>query len=92
MSSICIYSNKDGINSAFVKANSSLASKIKRDHYQSDNGNVLSFLETTKQNVQCYEKLRELWKEEYDVIVDENWSTLTFKNTNSLDLFLLRWS
>jgi len=76
-----IYSKDCGINLSFVKANSYL---IKKHKLYNESSNTDS--------QELYNKLRLLWKQEYKIDIDQQWTTLTFSNKKVLELFLLRWS
>lgn len=76
MYSICIYSKENNVNLAFVKANSYLLKKYKSSMPLEDK----------------FSELKNLWKKEWNIIIDADWQKLHFPTQRSLDLFLLRWS
>lgn len=77
-----IYSNDNGMHPAFIKANSYIIKKY-REKIASDR---------TSKNIQRFDLLKKLWKIEWNIEIVANWSELRFPSTNSLNIFLLRWS
>ena len=77
MFSISIYIKKDRMLPVFVKANSYMINKYKKQ-----------IIEST-----CpYDTLRKLWKDEWKIIISDSWEELFFVSEKSKKLFLLRWS
>tara|TARA_B110000503_G_C7169319_1_gene423524 strand:+ start:301 stop:534 length:234 start_codon:yes stop_codon:yes gene_type:complete len=77
MFTLYIYSKDTGIHSAFVKANSYIIKKYKTELLNKEDK---------------FNHLRNLWKKECKIDIDEYWCSMNFPSKNALDMFLLRWS
>jgi hypothetical protein len=81
MFTLYIYSDNNGMHPAFVKANSYIIKKYKKEIV----GDKIC------QNTQRFNLLKKLWKTEWNIKVAANWTELHFPSKNSLNIFLLRW-
>lgn len=82
MFTLSIYSKEAGIHPAFVKANQHIIEKYKKPLKSTNN------ISNTKK----FECLKKLWVKDFNVIISNDWKTLTFNSENHKNLFLIQWS
>lgn len=92
MHTFSIYSKNIGISPAFVRANSYIIKKHHDKLAQPSNATSLTCDDITDTNEKKFNSLRNCWLQEFNIIIDSTWTTMTFSSQKSLDLFLLRWS